>query len=252
MKEKSLALGILLFVGGASQIRGQDIPQAAEVANEGKVTFWQSGYRTGGSGGACVARFDFFGGALIAEVDNLTLGVRVFGSDGQDLGVHGLALGAPLGGGGAGQHVEAGFTLNDWPHKKEGVPSPLCSRAVRLIVESAVGRQGDKTVDLVRYGQLKFTEFQRLSVAVATDQLNGTRAPDTTRRREEYRAPAPGERRPQESQQHYLNGVILYQKGDYLRTKKEWDLAVQLDPSNDDARAGLARLEKLLGAGGPQ
>jgi len=246
MKGTMIALGLLSAVGGAAPAMGQTVPQAAETANEGKVTFWQSGYRAGGSGGACSARFEFFGGALTAEIADLTLGVRVFGSDGRDLGVHALSLGAPLGGGGAGQRAEKDFALDDWPHKSEGARSPLCGRGTRLVVESAVGRQGDKTVDLVRFGQLKFTEFQRMSVAVATDQVNGTRAPNPARR-PEAAPPAPGERRPQESSQHYLNGVIYYQKGDYLRTKKEWDLAVRLDSSNDDARAGLQRLDKLLG-----
>ncbi len=44
------------------------------------------------------------------------------------------------------------------------------------------------------------------------------------------------------SQQHYLNGVVYYQQGDYEKAHAEWSLAVRLDPSNSDALAGLAKL----------
>lgn len=47
------------------------------------------------------------------------------------------------------------------------------------------------------------------------------------------------------SQQHYLSGMIYFQKGDYLKARLEWKLALTLDPSNADAQAGLDRLDKL-------
>ncbi len=49
------------------------------------------------------------------------------------------------------------------------------------------------------------------------------------------------------SQQHYLSGVIYFQKGDYAKARDEWTLAKQLDPSNSDAQAGLDRINKLYG-----
>ncbi len=49
------------------------------------------------------------------------------------------------------------------------------------------------------------------------------------------------------SQQHYLSGVIYFQKGDYVKARDEWTLALQLDPGNSDAKAGLDRIEKLYG-----
>jgi tetratricopeptide (TPR) repeat protein len=49
------------------------------------------------------------------------------------------------------------------------------------------------------------------------------------------------------SQQHYLSGVIYFQKGDYAKARDEWTRAKQLDPSNSDAIAGLDRIEKLYG-----
>jgi tetratricopeptide (TPR) repeat protein len=52
-----------------------------------------------------------------------------------------------------------------------------------------------------------------------------------------------------QSQQHYLSGVIFFQKGDYEKSREEWTLAKQLDPSNSDAAAGLDRIDKLYGSG---
>ena len=49
----------------------------------------------------------------------------------------------------------------------------------------------------------------------------------------------------QESQQHYLTGIIFFQKGDTEGARREWLLAKKLDPANSDAQAGLERLEKV-------
>lgn len=46
------------------------------------------------------------------------------------------------------------------------------------------------------------------------------------------------------SQQHYLSGVIFFQKGDYKMAREHWELAVNLDPANEDAAAGLAKLKE--------
>jgi len=62
-------------------------------------------------------------------------------------------------------------------------------------------------------------------------------------------AAGPTEEARRSSQQHYLSGVIFFQKGDYEKARDEWNLAVQLDPGNSDARAGLERIEKLYGGG---
>ncbi|MBI5241833.1 MAG: tetratricopeptide repeat protein [Elusimicrobia bacterium] len=48
------------------------------------------------------------------------------------------------------------------------------------------------------------------------------------------------------AQQHYLAGVIFYQKGDYARARDEWSRALRIDPDNVDAAAGLARMERLV------
>ena len=48
------------------------------------------------------------------------------------------------------------------------------------------------------------------------------------------------------SQQHYLSGVIYYDKGDYAKAREEWVLALRIDPDNVDAAAGLARVDRLV------
>jgi len=52
---------------------------------------------------------------------------------------------------------------------------------------------------------------------------------------------------PQSSSQSYLEGVIAYQKGDYIKARASWKDAVKLDPSNSDAQAGLEKLDKMEG-----
>lgn len=42
-----------------------------------------------------------------------------------------------------------------------------------------------------------------------------------------------------DSQQHYLTGIIYFQKGDVEGARREWLLAKKLDPANTDAQAGL-------------
>ncbi len=46
-----------------------------------------------------------------------------------------------------------------------------------------------------------------------------------------------------QSQRYYLSGMIYYQKQDFERARSEWAHAMQLDPSNADAKAGLERIE---------
>lgn len=48
------------------------------------------------------------------------------------------------------------------------------------------------------------------------------------------------------SQQHYLEGVKYYQSANYEEARKEWKLALKLDPSSTDAAAGLKRIEQIL------
>ena len=50
-----------------------------------------------------------------------------------------------------------------------------------------------------------------------------------------------------QSQQHYLSGMIYFQKGDYAKARDEWQVSLKLDRDNDDARVGLERIKKLYG-----
>lgn len=59
----------------------------------------------------------------------------------------------------------------------------------------------------------------------------------------------PTEEAKRQSEQHYLSGVIFFQKGDYDKARDEWTLAKQLDPSNSDAVTGLDRIDKLYNGG---
>jgi tetratricopeptide (TPR) repeat protein len=48
------------------------------------------------------------------------------------------------------------------------------------------------------------------------------------------------------SQQHYLAGVIYYDKGEYAKAREEWSAALRLDPDNADAATGLTRVDRLV------
>jgi hypothetical protein len=47
------------------------------------------------------------------------------------------------------------------------------------------------------------------------------------------------------AQQVYLEGVIYYQKGDYLKARKRWTACAELD---DECRAGLEKLDQVSGS----
>ena len=65
--------------------------------------------------------------------------------------------------------------------------------------------------------------------------------------------PVPAGRDESAAAQAFLAGMIYFQKADYEKARGSWALCVQLSPpggtSLDDCRAGLARVEKLYGAG---
>lgn len=57
-----------------------------------------------------------------------------------------------------------------------------------------------------------------------------------------------------QAQQSYLEGVVYFQKGDYIKAGASWQKCVSLAPAGDgasDCRAGLDRLDKLLGVTPP-
>lgn len=52
-----------------------------------------------------------------------------------------------------------------------------------------------------------------------------------------------------QASQHYLSGMIYYQKQDYDTARNEWMECKKLDPTNSDCQAGLERIDKLLNGG---
>lgn len=51
------------------------------------------------------------------------------------------------------------------------------------------------------------------------------------------------------AQQHYLEGLKFFQNSNYEKARSEWTITKQLDPDNNDAGAGLKRIEQILAGG---
>ncbi|MFA6316978.1 MAG: radical SAM protein, partial [Elusimicrobiota bacterium] len=62
-------------------------------------------------------------------------------------------------------------------------------------------------------------------------------------------SPAVSEEDKRQSNQRYLSGVLYFQKGDYVKARDEWRLALRLDPGNADAQSGLKRIDFIYGDG---
>lgn len=146
---------------------GAEEPARATFSGSGgKVLFWQTNHLSGGQG-TCAVRFGFNGTALNQPIENLTLAIRIVDKNGADLGVANLILVDPLGGSGVARYREALFEgVSKWPLQDDGALSPLCEEGTTLIVESAMGKQSGKAIELVRFGQLEFTSFPRIKVRV--------------------------------------------------------------------------------------
>ena len=59
---------------------------------------------------------------------------------------------------------------------------------------------------------------------------------------------AASEENKRQSQQYYLSGIIYFNKGDLEKARNEWTHALQLDPGNSDAKAGLERINSKVEA----
>jgi hypothetical protein len=160
-------VGVMLAAAAlAASARAEDARQAAFAAGSGRVQFWQTNRLAGGQG-TCILRFGFQGSGLSQPIEKLTLVIRIVDRNGADLGTGNLVLDEPLGGSNAARYREGTFEgVTRWPLQDDGAPSPLCDDDTALIVESAAGRQAGKIVDLVRFGQLRFTAFPRIRVKV--------------------------------------------------------------------------------------
>jgi interleukin receptor mimic protein A len=149
----------LLCVASA---HSQEPSRAAFWTDNGKVLFWQTNLLAGNQG-MCVVKFGFDGAALRQPIENLTLAIRVIDKAGADLGVEKLVL-ETFGASGAGRYTEAMFGVMKWPNQADGQWSPLCEEGTTLTVESAIGKQAGRVIDLVRFGQLEFTSFKKINV----------------------------------------------------------------------------------------
>jgi hypothetical protein len=161
MSARAFLLLWILVMNGATSAVAQEPTRA-----NGKVTFWQTNHLAGGQG-MCVVRFGFSAGNLYESIETLTLAIRLIDAKGVDLGVATLTLLEPLGGSRGASYREAAFEgVPTWPHQDDGEISPLCYEGTRLIVQSAIGTQSGRRVDLVRFKQLEFTTFQKVNVQV--------------------------------------------------------------------------------------
>lgn len=48
------------------------------------------------------------------------------------------------------------------------------------------------------------------------------------------------------SQEYYVDGLRCFQNSDFVKARERWQAAVEADPANADALAGLKRLEMIL------
>lgn len=166
MSARVLSSVWLLCLVIAMPVGSQEPVRAAFSAENAKVRFWQTDHLAGGQG-TCVVRLGFDGTALKAPIEDLTLTIRVLDKNGVGLGTADLALLQPIGPPMASRYGEALFEgVPEWPLQDDGEPSPLCDEGTTLVVESAVGKQSGRVVDLVRFGQLEFTAFPRLNIKV--------------------------------------------------------------------------------------
>ncbi len=131
------------------------------------VSFWQKGGVELVGQGWCIAEFGFDGSNLAEPIEDLTIGVRVFDKDGNDKGLARIRVDR-LGGEQASRRANASLEGLDVPEWKEIVSdvgsSPLCWEGVSLVIENAAGTQGGRRVELVKYGQLRFTIPKLLEV----------------------------------------------------------------------------------------
>lgn len=162
--DRFLTFGLLWLASFGSAFAQDSAPAEFHVKDE-KVRFWQTNHLSGGTGGVCLVTFGFEAEALSNPIENLTLSIRVIDKVGVNLGFVKFTLSEPLGGSRAERYREAAFgsTLK-WPDHDD--ISPLCYKETTLIVESAIGKQSGKVIDLVRFGQLEFMAFPRLNIKV--------------------------------------------------------------------------------------
>jgi tetratricopeptide (TPR) repeat protein len=84
-------------------------------------------------------------------------------------------------------------------------------------------------------------EIERVD-KLTPDERSILRSPTEKDREKELEAISE-QKKKQSAEQHYLSGVMAFQKGNRDDARKEWKQALAIDPSNSDAKAGLNQLE---------
>jgi hypothetical protein len=62
-------------------------------------------------------------------------------------------------------------------------------------------------------------------------------------------APAPAPADDRTAAQHWNDGLLAYQRGDYAKARDEWKACVDAAPENADCAAGLSRIDGLYPSG---
>lgn len=137
--------------------------------NDGAVLFWQSNYLGAGQG-VCVVEFMFDGAALKEPVNDLLLTVRVYDASHKNLGTGTFSLMNALGGTQANRYQSGAFEgISHWEipiPEDNGEGSPLCWNGVALQIESAIGQQSGKQINLVQSKQLVLTALRKVKIQV--------------------------------------------------------------------------------------
>ncbi len=108
--------------------------------------------------------------------------------------------------------------------------------------------ENEACADLLKKAQDRFRRQSERSAEIELALLSrlGPRPPANPKPKSPEQASVSAAAAQRSSQQHYLSGVVYYQKGDIRKAAEEWGLSLQLDPSNVDAAAGI---EKVSGKG---
>jgi hypothetical protein len=123
----------------------------------------------------CVVQFGFNGYVLAQPIEDLTFAVSVVAADGRKFGTGIFKLMGSFGGSGERGFAIGYFDGQDMPelvkYAEEEGGSPLCGdNNASLIFESAIGLQSGKTIDLVRFGQLRYTKSPQVRVKIGTQK----------------------------------------------------------------------------------
>lgn len=131
----------------------------------------------------------------------------------------------------AARDLPAGTILNKECLEEGRIPWLFRERESYEIRSSEDWRAVDKLVTAIRIpkGNQLIRSSLRIPVALPAAAAKPIDINDTT-----------------PSQKHYLEGVKYFQNSDYMKARKEWKQAIKLDPSNNDAAAGLYRISQIL------